>query len=156
MFAENDVIAISSLISSGNFWLRILKGGPRLYIHVQLTLFVYLEWFRRYSTFLAGISLLVATFWGVLGQTAFIEPLCVTLSLSDWPAQVRKKQQAGRKKSQEVYISRRPTRGATPSGWIPTKLGKCVRLTDVIKRAKFHRYNLRVSELWGVEVSMLP
>jgi len=32
-------------------WLRILKGRPRLYIHVQLTLFVYLERFRRSSTF---------------------------------------------------------------------------------------------------------
>jgi len=48
---------------------------------------------------------------------------------------------AGRKKSQEVYISRMC--GATPSRRIPTKLGTCVRLTDVIKRAKFHRYNLR-------------
>jgi len=61
--------------------------------------------------------------------------------------QVRKKKNAGRpvgrqeEKSQEVYISR--MRGATNSGRIPTKLGKCVRLTDVIKRAKFHRYNLR-------------
>ena len=46
----------------------------------------------------------------------------------------------GRKeeKSQEVYISR--MRGVTPSWRIPTKLGKFVRLTDVIKRAKFHRY----------------
>jgi len=33
--------------------------------------------------------------------------------------------------------------GATPSGRIPTKLGICVRLTDVIKRAQFHCYNLR-------------
>jgi len=33
--------------------------------------------------------------------------------------------------------------GVTPSGWIPTKLGTCVRLTDVIKHTKFHRYNLR-------------
>jgi len=47
----------------------------------------------------------------------------------------------GRKKFQEAYISR--MRGATPSGRIPTKLGKCVRLTDVSKRAKFHCYNLR-------------
>jgi len=46
-------------------------------------------------------------------------------------------------KSQEVYISR--VCGATPSGQIPTKLGigKCVRLTDVIKRAEFHLYDLR-------------
>jgi len=51
--------------------------------------------------------------------------------------------QEGRKeeKSQEVYISRMC--GATPSGRIPTKLGTYVRLTDVIKRAKFYRYNLR-------------
>jgi len=48
----------------------------------------------------------------------------------------------GRMKSQEVYISR--MRGATPSGRITTKLGRCVRVTDVIKRAMFHRYNLRV------------
>ena len=44
-------------------------------------------------------------------------------------------------KSQEVYISR--MRGKTPSGRIPTKLGKCVRLTDVVKRAKFHCYKSR-------------
>ena len=49
----------------------------------------------------------------------------------------------GRKeeKSQEVYISR--MRGATPSGRIPTKLGKCVRFADVIELAKFHRYKSR-------------
>jgi len=61
--------------------------------------------------------------------------------------QVRKKEKAGWKagrkegKSQVVYFSH--MRGATPSRRIPTKLGKCVRLTDVIKHAKFHRYNLR-------------
>jgi len=55
MFAGNDVIVISSLGgASGNLWLRILTGRPRLYSHVQLTLFVYLERFRRYSTFLFG------------------------------------------------------------------------------------------------------
>jgi len=42
---------------------------------------------------------------------------------------------------QEVYISR--IRRATPSERIPTKLGKYVRLTDVIKLAKFQRCNLR-------------
>ena len=82
-----------------------------------------------------------------LRQTASFEPLCVKLSLSVWPVQVRKKKMGGRKegrkeeKSQEVYISR--MRGATPSGRIPTKLGKCVCLTNVIKRAKFHRYKSR-------------
>jgi len=45
------------------------------------------------------------------------------------------------KKSQEVYISL--MRGATPSERIPTKLDKCVPIMDVIKRAKFHRYNVR-------------
>jgi len=51
---------------------------------------------------------------------------------------------AGRKedKSPEVYISR--MRGATPSGRNATKFGTCGLLTDVIKRAKCHRYNLRV------------
>jgi len=86
---------------------------------------------------LAGISLLGAKFLGDFGQndpqnvkleknvcwegtplcqTASFEPLCVKLSLSVWPAQVRKKQKKavrrkegskeGRKeeKSQEVYI----------------------------------------------------
>jgi len=50
---------------------------------------------------------------------------------------------AGRQedKSLEVYISRMG--GATPSGQIPTKFGTCVHLTDIIKLAKFHRYNLR-------------
>jgi len=55
--------------ASGNFWLRILKGQPRIYIHVQLTLFVYLEWFRRYSTFLFGWDFPTGSkFWEVLGQ----------------------------------------------------------------------------------------
>jgi len=62
---------------------------------------------------------------------------------------------AGRKKSQEVYISR--MFGATSSGWIPTKLGKGVPLTDVIKRAKFHRYNLRgvgAVRCWSYDVAI--
>jgi len=67
----------------------------------------------------------------------------VKSSLVIWPVKVRKEKKAGRKeeKLQEVYISRMC--GATPSGRIPTKLGKCVRLKDVIKRAQFHCYNLR-------------
>jgi len=49
----------------------------------------------------------------------------------------------GRKEeqSQEMYISR--MYGTTTSGRNPTKLGTCVRHTDVIKFAKFHRYDLR-------------
>jgi len=47
--------------------------------------------------------------------------------------------------------------GVTPSGWTPTKLGKCVWLTDVIKRAIFHRYNLRgfgAVRCWSFHVAM--
>jgi len=60
-------------------------------------------------------------------------------------AGTQEKRQEGRpegrkvEKLQEVDISR--VRRATSSGRIPTKLGKCVRLTDAIKRALFH--NLR-------------
>jgi hypothetical protein len=36
---------------------------------------------------------------------------------------------------------------ATPSGRIATKLGKCVRLADVIKRAKFIVITAEVLEL---------
>jgi len=62
MFAGNDVIAISSQGgASGNFWLRILKRWPRLYYHVQLTLYVYLERFRRYSTFCIWLGF---PYWG--------------------------------------------------------------------------------------------
>jgi len=49
--------------------------------------------------------------------------------------------QEGRTKSQEVYILRMC--GATPSRRIQTNLDTCIRLTDVIKRTQFHRYNLR-------------
>jgi len=52
----------------------------------------------------------------------------------------RKEQGGKEEKSQEVSRSC----GATPSGWIPIKLGKCVRLINVIERAEFHRYNRRV------------
>jgi len=54
---------------------------------------------------------------------------------------VRKKKGRKEEKSQEVYILR--LRGATPSGRIPTNFGTYVRLTDVMKLAQFHRYNLR-------------
>jgi len=62
------------------------------------------------------------------------------LSLSVWPVQVRKKKRQ-EEKSQEVYNSLMCV--ATPSGRILTKRGTRIRLTDVIKRAKLHRYNLR-------------
>jgi len=68
-------------------------------------------------------------------QTASFEPLCVKLSLSVWPVQLRKK---------------KGMKATKPSGQIPTALGKCVRHTDicvrhadVIKCAQIHHYNLR-------------
>jgi len=56
-------------------------------------------------------------------------------------AGAQEKKQEEKAQLKKVYFSRMP--GATPSMRIPTKLGECVRLADVIKRAKFHRYNLR-------------
>jgi len=64
----------------------------------------------------------------------------ISICLACAGAQEKNKRQE--EKSQEVYISR--MRGAIPSGWIPTKIGICVHLIDVTKRAKVHRYNLRV------------
>jgi len=66
----------------------------------------------------------------------------ISIRLACAGAQEIKRQEGKKKeKSQEVYISRMC--GATPSGRTPTKLGNCVCLTDVIKRAKLHRFNLR-------------
>jgi len=179
MFAGNNVIAISSLGGApGIFWLRILKGLPRLYIHVQLTLFVYLERFRRYSTFFIWLDFPTGgECLGVLGQN---DPQNVkwekTLAGRALPyAKLRllshcawnylypfglcrcareKGRRAGRNKSQEVYISH--MRGATSRGLILTKQDKCVCLTDIIKRAKFYRYNLRgfgSVRCWSIHVA---
>jgi len=169
MFAGNDVIAISSLGgASGNFWLRILKGRPRLYIFMFNWRFSsYLERFRRYSTFFIWLGF---PYWGRncggLGQNdpktsnkrkhllgghfltlnrvfwAIVREI-ISIRLACAGVQEKKGIRAGRQeeKSQEVYFSR--MRGATPSRRIPTKLGTCVHLTDVIKRAKFYRYILR-------------
>jgi len=168
MFAGSYITAISSLGgASGNFWLRIWKGDPDFIFMFNwhfFSIFNSLDVIRLF--YLAGISQLGAkdcryilgqndprnvkweknTCWEgtFLRQTASFEPLCVNLSLSVWPVQVRKKKwREGRKeeKSQEVYISR--MHGAIPNGRILTKLSICVRLSDVIKRAKFRRYNLR-------------
>jgi len=121
MFAENDVIAISSLGSaSGNFWLRILKGRPILYIHVQLTLFVYLDRLRRYSTFLFDWDFPTGgemtpktsnerkTLAGSALPFAKLRLLWVKLSLSVWPVQVRKKRrQEGRKAGRKAGRKKR-------------------------------------------------
>jgi len=163
MFVGNDVIAISSLGSaSGNFWLQILKGQPPLYIHVQLTLVVYLERFRRFSAFYIllgfpyGQNNAANVKWEKNTWSALPYAKLRLLSQFAWTCLypfglcrcARKKgSKAGRQegrmkvKSQEVYISRMC--GATPSGGFQPNLAQCVRLTDVIKRANFHRYNLR-------------
>jgi len=67
----------------------------------------------------------------------------ISIRLACAGAQLKKGSKDGRKeeKSQQVYNSRMC--GATPSGWISTKSGTCVFRKDVIKRAKFHHYNLR-------------
>jgi len=58
------------------------------------------------------------------------------------PIRLEKRQERRQEdKSQEVFISRMC--GSTSSGRIPTKLGKCVRLTDDIKRAKCYHYSVR-------------
>jgi len=167
--AGYDVVVISPPEGASSYFTwRILKGQPRLYIHVQLTLFVYLERFKRYLTFLIwlGFTYWVRNFGGfwvklppkrqirekhLLGEQ-FLTPNCVcwaimheiiSIHLACAGAQAKKGSKEGRKeeKSQEVYISR--ICGATPRGRISTKFGTYVRLTDVIKRAKFHRYNFR-------------
>mgnify|MGYP006339793257 CR=1 FL=1 len=172
MFAGNDVTAISSLGgASGNFWSRILKGRPRLYIHVQLTLFVYLERFRRYSTFFIWLGF---PYWGrnfggfgakwppkrqnfekhFMGGH-FLTPNCVfwaivreIISIRLACAGAQEKKGSKEEKSQEVYISR--MRGATPN------LANVFISPTLSNVQSFIVINSEVSELWGVKVSMLP
>jgi len=77
-------------------------------------------------------------FWAILREIISISLACA--------GEQETKRLEGRKKSQDVYISR--MRVSTPSGRIPTKRGKYVRLTDIIKHTKFHHYNLR--GFWAV------
>jgi len=70
-------------------------------------------------------------FWAIVSE---IISICLACAGSQEKKVVRQEE-----KSHKAYISR----GAIPSGRIITKLGKCVYLTDVIKLAKFHGYNLR-------------
>jgi len=150
--AGHDVIVISPPGGASRYctW-RILKGRHRLYIHVQLILFVYLERFRRYSTccIWLGFPYWGAKFWGFLGKMtpktsnerktlagrALSYAKLRLLSHCAWnylfPFALymcarKKGRQEGRKedKLQEKYISRMC--GATPSGRNPTKLGTCV------------------------------
>jgi len=148
---NNAIVGLSSIAGKD-------AGKPRFGV-------IFTERFRGYSTFVSPLGAKLWEFGGKmtpqnvkwekntcwegtsLHQTAPFELLCVKLSLSVWPVQMRKKK--GRKagsgmkeeKSQKVYIPR--MRGATPSSQIPTKLGKYVCLTNIIKREIFHRYNLR-------------
>jgi len=81
--------------------------------------------------------------WAIVREIISIRLACIV------HAGAQEKRQEGRQneeKSQEVYTSR--MREATPSGRIPTKVGKCFRLTDVIKHAQFHRYTLKC--FWAV------
>jgi len=125
--------------------------------------------------YLAGISLLEATFWGfwgkmtpktsnerkTLAESALSYAKLRLLSYFAWNylyhlacAGAQETKKAGRK-SQEVYISRMC--GATPSGRIPTKLGTCVCIPNVIKHATFHRYILigfRAVMCWSFHVAI--
>ena len=70
MWSGYDFRAISPPgAAAGTLHLHILERQPRLYIHVQLTLFVYLERFRHYSTYFIWLGF---PYWGeilgVLGQ----------------------------------------------------------------------------------------
>ena len=64
--AGNDVIVLYPLGGvAGDLYIRILKGGPRLYIHVLLTFCVYLEPFRSYSTLFIWLGFQhQGRFWG--------------------------------------------------------------------------------------------
>jgi len=137
MFAGKDIIAISSLGgASGNFGSRILKGRPRLYIHVQLTLLSILNGLDVILLFFIWLGF---PYWGrnlgfggemrentcwegtSLRQTASFESLCVKLSLFVLPVQVRKKKKAGRQEGRSrkkcifhVYVERPLADGFQP------------------------------------------
>jgi len=148
------------------FW----KGDPDFIFmfnwHV-LSILNGLDVFWRYSTFCIWLGFpygakfcFVFAKWSPKRQMRekyllgghFLTPNCVLWAIVREHISIRlactgaqEKMQEGRKarmkKSQEVYIS--CMRGATTSGRIPTKLVKCVRLINIIKLAKFHRFNLR-------------
>jgi len=179
MFAVNDVIVNSSLGgASGNFWLRILEGRPRLYIHVQLTLFVYLERFRRYSTFCfwLGFSYWGTKLCGFLGKMtpktanerkklagrALSYAKLRLLSHCAWnyryPSGAQEKKavrKVGRKKSHKKCIIHvcveRPL-----AGGFQTILAHVFVSWTLWNVQSFIAITWEDSELWGVEVSMLP
>jgi len=178
MFAGNDVIAISSLGGdSGNFLLLILKGRPRLNIHVQLTLLVYLERFRRYSTYLfcwdfpSGGEILgflgkmtpktsneKNTCW--VGSGHFLMPNCVfwaivreIISIRFACAGAQEIKKAGRSHKKCIFhvCVERPLAG----GFQPNLADVFVSRT-LSNVQTFIVITWKVSELWGVEIFMLP
>jgi len=159
-----------------------LVSGFTFHCRPYLQPFGLTSWFRCYSTFCIWLKF---PYWGeILGLLGKMTPKASnerkTLAKSALPyiklrllsncawiylypfglrrcARKKAVKQEGRKKSHKkcIYISRMC--GATPSGLISTKLGKCVQLTDVIKRAKFHRYNLRgfgAVRFWSFHVAI--
>jgi len=146
--AGNDVIAISSLGgASGNFWLQILKGWPRLYIHVHLTLFVYLERFGQYSTFLFGWDFHTGGeiwgFWGKwppkrqmrekhrLGEHS-LTPNCVFWAIVREIISIRlacagAKKKAGRRVTRSVYFTYAYVERPLAGGFQPNLLKNCVQ-----------------------------
>jgi len=65
LLAESDVMVFSPLRgAAGDIYLRILKGRPRLYIHVSLILYVYLVLLRSYSTLFIWLGFHHLSFWG--------------------------------------------------------------------------------------------
>jgi len=130
----------------------------------SIDFFVYLERFRRYSTFNIWLGF---PYWGeILGVSGQNDPQDVNwektlagmalpyaklrlLSYYAWNylypfglCRCARYKKAGRmEKSQEVYISRMC--GATRSSRIPTKLSTCVCLPDIITHAAFHWYSLK-------------
>jgi len=150
----------------------MLKGRPRLYIHVQWTPFVYLKRFRRYSTFYAdGISLL-EWYFGIwtqtdpknvkwekntcwegtaLRQTASFEPMCVTLSPSVWRKSGRNAgKQKGRKVTRSVYFMY----AWSDPWWADSNQTWQMCSSDGHNQTR--KVSSEFSELWVVEVSMLP
>jgi len=167
--AGYDVIAISPPgIASSYFIWRILKGRSRLYVHVQLTLFVYLERFRRYLTFLIWLGF---PYWGgrnigVFGAKwppkrqfrekhllggHFLTPNCVfwaivreliSIRLACAGAQeknTKEGRKAGRKKSHKKWIFHVCVEQPLADGFQPNLAHVFVSRT----LSNLHRYNLR-------------
>jgi len=173
-FAGNDVKAISSLGgASGNFWSRI----PTSYSCSIDTLFIYLERFIRYSTFFTWLQF---PYWGeILGiwgqnhlktsnerKTLAGRPLPYAklrlLSHCAWNyldpfglCRCARKQKAGWKKSHKKCIFHVFVERPLAGGFQPNSANVFVSraLSNV---QHFIVITWEVSELWGVDLSMLP